>query len=265
MANVNTPILKNLNAAVTYAKQRYENGFIWQDIVLNTAFRNAYKQYLSTKSCTIDYHEHTSVVTTRAKQFLFIDNEWFAIASYFVDFCTELLTYREYYMKICQRLCVDPKAYAEHLRSLATLSDKSKFQEAALHILKEDFPGRSDYEDAAQYLWQFASDYDWWHGSKTIDRHDFYVSAVLNQLNIVNASHGYVADIVFAYASDYNLRRLVESLDSFTINASSREYTPTATEQEAYTKAEHITLQPSTSRRTLSISAASLERFHATE
>ena len=93
-AIIEKPILKNLNAVVTYAKQRYENEFVWQDIVLNSAFKESFASYLDTKACSIQYNKHTSVITSRQGQYLFVDNEWFAIASYFVDFCTELITYR---------------------------------------------------------------------------------------------------------------------------------------------------------------------------
>ena len=79
-------------------------------------------------------------------------------------------------------------------------------------------------------MWRFVNDYSWWSGQKTIDRGDFYVSVILNMLNLVNASQGYVADIVNAYANDYELRKLVRSIDAFTVNgtdtplASSKDY-----------------------------------------
>ncbi|MDD7679199.1 MAG: hypothetical protein PUJ06_01690 [Stecheria intestinalis] len=37
-------------------------------------------------------------------------------------------------------------------------------------------------------------------------------------LNLVNASQGYVADIVNAYGSDFHLRTLVKSIDAFTVD-----------------------------------------------
>lgn len=264
-AIIEKPILKNLNAVVTYAKQRYENEFVWQDIVLNPAFKESFASYLDTKACSIQYNKHTSVITSRQGQYLFVDNEWFAIASYFVDFCTELITYREYYMKICMYLGKDPKTYAERLRAIPSVTDKNEFMSAASYILKRDFPGRGEYNVPVSYLWKFASDYNWWHGSKTVDRHDFYVSAVLNQLNIVNASHGYVADIVFAYASDYSLRKLVEDISGFTINADTKDYCPDKVEDESYAAAELTPVIPHSSHRSISISAASLERFRAKE
>ncbi|HWR29008.1 MAG TPA: hypothetical protein VN631_04160, partial [Negativicutes bacterium] len=67
-------------------------------------------------------------------------------------------------------------------------------------------------------LWRFTTDYSWWSGQKTIDRHDFHMSVILNMLNLVNASQSYVADIVSVYANDKELRYLVRSTDRFTVN-----------------------------------------------
>ena len=75
-------------------------------------------------------------------------------------------------------------------------------------------------EEASTRLWRFVNDYAWWSGQKTIDRGDFFVSVILNMLNLVNTSQGYVADIVNAYANDYELRKLVQSIDGFTVNMS---------------------------------------------
>ncbi len=42
------------------------------------------------------------------------------------------------------------------------------------------------------------------------------MSVVLNMLNLVNASQGYVADIINVYANDFHLRMLVDKVDKFT-------------------------------------------------
>lgn len=41
----------------------------------------------------------------------------------------------------------------------------------------------------------FLSDYNWWFGSKTIDRSDYFVSPVLNLANVVNVTQTYIADL----------------------------------------------------------------------
>lgn len=258
------PILKNLNAVMVFSSARYQNEYIWQDIQLSERFKRLYEEYLDHRHYSISYNEHTSIITTSKNQYLFIDNQWFAIASYFVDYCTELLTYQAYFNRICDYLGKGGLDYATKLRTNASGQEKQAFMNAAMILLKEDFPYRSDISLAASYLWTFATDYKWWHGRKTINRHDFYYSAILNLLNIVNNSHEFVADIVYAFASDYELRRCVESIDGFTIDAQINDYTPKNIEVEAYKEAEAETdLEEGHSKLVISISAASLERFKA--
>jgi hypothetical protein len=110
------------------------------------------------------------------------------------------------------------------------------------------------------------SDYSWWAGSKYVSRRDFYISAVLNSLNVVNANSEFLAEIVHYYASNLQLRLLVENIDRFTINSKTKSYTPSIREQESYKEAEHndeSVMQGSTRQSGISISAASLERFKA--
>ena len=107
MNTSSSPILKDLHAVITYAAERYRNEFIWQDIKLNDTFKATFRSYLQGKNSTIQYLEHTSVITTKQGQNLYVANQWFAIASYMVDFCTELLTYREYIIKICNLMRVE--------------------------------------------------------------------------------------------------------------------------------------------------------------
>ena len=260
------PILKDLSEVMRDAVSRYQSEFIMQDVKLSEEFKREYSRYLATKNGHAEYHEHTTVITTRNSQFLFIDNEWFAIASYFVDFCTELLTYREYYMRICDYLSKDPLSYAGKLRHSPTEIDKTQYITTAKHLLRDDFPKRNDIDLAASYLWRFATDYRWWSGSKTVDRNDFYLSAVLSKLNVVNASSSYLADIVHNYADDYTLRKLVDSVEYFTVGIRTRSYKPAPKAQKPVAIiVEHKELPKEPIMRTLSISAASLERFKSQE
>lgn len=261
-------ILKNLNAVLTYSVERYKNEFEWQEIHLTTEFKSALKSYLAKKGADIEYFEVTSIVTTsRNSQWIFIANQWFAIGSYFVDFCTELLTYQNYFLKICRYLNKggeEAQEYAKKIRTSPTVLDKNDFLRVALRVLERDFPENPDCANAANYLWKFVSDYSWWAGSKYVSRRDFYISAVLNSLNVVNANSEFLAEIVHYYASNLQLRLLVENLSRFTINAKTKSYKPSIREQESYKEAElkdEDIIHGSTKPSGISISAASLERF----
>lgn len=265
----NSQILKDLNAVLTYAKQRFRNEFVAQEIVLNDSFKSAYQKYLAKKDCSIKYLKHTSIITTKAGKKIYVANQWFAIASYMVDFCTELLTYKYFLIKICELMHVNVEVYIKHMKESLNHLESQRFLTTAKKFLQEEFPQNPDIEKVSQYLLNFVGSYSWWSGNKTIDRADFFVSPVLNALNIVNVSHGYVADIIFAFSTDIYLRKLVENLDSFAINPQINKYTPDEEETKLYQLAEgrskinmvcegHAEYRPSP---TISISAASLNRF----
>lgn len=264
-------ILKNLNAVLTYAMQRYQNEFKWQEIALNDSFKRAYKSYLAKKDCTIEYFESTSILTTKAGKNIFIANQWFAIASYMVDFCTELLTYKDFLIRICNLMQVNVEIYIKSMKDTLNPLENQRFLTAAREFLQGEFPQHPDIDKVSSYLLNFVSRYSWWSGNKTIDRADFFVSPVLNALNIVNVSHGYVADIIFAFSTDIYLRKLVENLDSFIINPQINKYTPDEEEAKLYRIAEgrseiNMVCDNSAEYRpspTISISAASLNRFRS--
>lgn len=261
-------ILKNLHAVLVYAKEHFGNEFLNQEVILNDVFKNTFREYMETKDKRIDYFEHTTVLTNRDGQKIYIANQWFAIASYYVDFCTELLTYQQYFEKICLYMGIcdgqGKKDYATRMKNLPSGEDKIRFISAAITILRDEFPNADEYERVAGYLWTFVSDYGWWAGSKTINRHDFYISPILNQLNVVNANAEFLAEIVLSYSSELRLRKMVERLEDFTVNIRKNEYQPSKIERESYEEAEEISVPyQSTGFRSISISAASLERFQS--
>lgn len=81
---------------------------------------------------------------------------------------------------------------------------------------------------------------------------------------MVNANAEFLAEIVLAYSSDLQLRRMVESLDNFTINVKKNTYEVSDIERESYVEAEEISIpEQGYGFMGISISAASLERFQA--
>lgn len=270
MESINSKqILKNLHTVLVDAEDRFSTQFIEQEIKLGDTFKVEFRNYLLAKDCAVDFYENTTVVTNKVGQKIYIANQWFAIASYFVDFCTELLTYRELFVEICKKeLFLNSetmKQYATRLKKHASLPDKIEFLSAAKRLLNEKFQDKEEEnETVAHYLWSFVSDYKWWSGSKTVDRHDFYISAVLNRLNVVNNNSEYLAIIVNSFASNLKLRLLVEKLEYFTIDAKENERvvdSRTETKENTY----HVASEPEDDypsvNNGISISAASLARF----
>lgn len=265
-----TQILKNLNTALAHAKDRFTHEFIMQEVILNDTFKISFRNYLFTKDCNVEYFDKTTVVKNSTGQHIYIANQWFAIASYFVDFCTEMLTYRALFVKICKLMGMDAKTmkeYATRLKTLSTEEDKVSFVNVAMQMLKNDFPGREDeYKNVAGYLWKFASDYKWWAGNKTVDRHDFYISALLNQMNVVNNNSEFLAIIVNSYASNLKLRLLAENVENFTIGikVNTYKYYDEVEQDEGFVSDSPLYINETPKKNAgISISAASLERFQS--
>lgn len=211
-------ILKNLHSMIRNSTLAYMNEFIWQDIELTNEFKKAYSAYLKKNRYDIEFLGATAVITSSSTKYIYVPNQWFVISSYVVDIYDELQLYKDYFKKVAERLHIRPDEYAKLLRDTTSISDKNTFMNCAREIFSSFCSDEDMVEESTARLWRFVNDYAWWSGQKTIDRGDFYLSVILNMLNLVNASQSYVGDIVSAYANDYTLRTLVKSIDGFTIN-----------------------------------------------
>jgi len=219
--------LRSLSTLIKTASTRYSNEFVWQDVTLTDEFQRCYTAYLARSRYEIEFFTSTAVITTPQSRYIFVPNQWFVIASYVVDIYEELYKYKELVAAISDQRSKRLDEYAKQLRDATTAEEKKLFSDAAhLVLIKKKF-NEAIRQDTMKKLWRFVTDYSWWSGQKTIDRHDFHMSVILNMLNLVNVSQGYVADIVSAYANDKELRYLVRSTDGFTVNLALPEgYTP---------------------------------------
>lgn len=124
------------------------------------------------------------------------------MASYFTDFYNELIRYKKYALKVTTK---------ERLKVL----DKG-----SLSVEEENSLQSLDLNDTSKNnLRLFITDYNWWHGAKTIDRGDFYVSPILACASLVNASQSYVVDLCVFLADKQDLVRIIiEGVDKIAIN-----------------------------------------------
>lgn len=220
----NNEILRDLGAVIRQSTIHYNNEFIWQDVELTNDFMDAYKEYLDSKDWKIEYFDSTSVITSPSSKYIFVPNQWFVIAAYAVGVFTELNKYKSLFTRVADARQEKTDSYARMLRDDTHNVDMTAFLETGKALIIEDCNEEKNAERASKRLWRFATDYSWWSGQKTIDRGDFYVSVVLNMLNLVNASQGYVGDIVNAYGSDSHLMELTKKLSRITKNMDGETY-----------------------------------------
>lgn len=257
-------ILKDLSSLIRQSSVHYNQDFTWQDIELTQEFKDAYEEYLISNKTRIEYNIATSVITTSTSKYIFVPNQWFVMASFAVGVYSELLRYKSYLEKVSILQNEKLDEYAKKLRDQTHSVDKAAFIEASKSVLQVENDGVYDIEKAAARLWRFATDYSWWSGQKTVDRGDFYYSVVLNMLNLVNASQGYVAEIVNAYGSNPKLLSLTKDLGNFTVNLEGITYDiPIVEENTFYYKVgetEHP-ISSTPTKHSITISANSLKKI----
>lgn len=256
-------ILRDLGSLIRQSTVHYNQDFVWQDVTLTNEFKRTYEVYLSKLNASIEYYDSTSVITTSTSKYIFVPNQWFVIASYAVGVFGELGRYKDYFMKVASKCGKKPDEYAKHLRDNASVSDKTEFQFHARKIFSLEEIDSNKIEKAANRLWRFVTDYSWWSGQKTVDRGDFHNSVVLNMLNLVNASQGYVADIVGAYGSDIQLAQITRDLGSFTTNLEGTTYDFELVEEpEEGSIPEYSVEKTSEGKHKITISVESIKRLN---
>ena len=260
----NIDILKDLRALIRQSAIHYNQDFSWQDVELTKEFKEAYEEYLGNNKTKIEYNTATSVITTSTSKNIFVPNQWFVMASYAVGVCNELHRYKGYLEKISEIQRERLDVYVKQLRDRPHEVNRDAFISTGNHILQIEYSGANSIEKSSSRLWRFATDYSWWSGQKTVDRGDFYYSVVLNMLNLVNASQGYVAEIVNAYASSPRLLMLTKELGNFTENLEGSTYDIPILAEDTHdydVRLEENALSATPTRHRISISASSIKKI----
>ena len=196
--------LRNLQQIYSLAAGKF-NQYDGNDFVLPLTFKEQVKEI---NGNSVTYNNYSAIIQTKGYQrgFLniFLPNQWFYMASYFTDFYNELIRYKKYALKVTTK---------ERLKVL----DKG-----SLSVEEENSLQSLDLNDTSKNnLRLFITNYNWWHGAKTIDRGDFYVSPILACACLVNASQSYVVDLCVFLADKQDLVRIIiEGVDKIAINKS---------------------------------------------
>jgi hypothetical protein len=202
--------LKDLNKLAVDSKEMYSSTFINKDIKLPNRFKEKFSQVLETTGASIRFLDYSAEIIRNSQNRIFLPNQWFYLATFMVDFVSELIKYKDELEKICFSLepHITRRDFWEKVKSLKG-KDKEKIDPLIKTALINHFNGS---HNEIEFMNNFITNYEWWFGQKTIDRSDFYVSPVLKLLGLVNVTQSYVAEIVYFLASDINLRREAEDL-----------------------------------------------------
>lgn len=180
-------MLKNLNKLALEAKEKrskYNNS----EFRLSEEFKNEYvKLNPDTK---IIFKDYTAIVTSNKGLDTIIPNQWFIIASFFVDFYDEILKYKD---DVINNLGFDEAKIKEFKKN-------NSVDNVSLSIIQGKYTPQE-----VDFIVKFLSDYDWWFGSKTIDRGDLHYSPILSLANVVNLNQSYIAAITSILSKNRNL------------------------------------------------------------
>lgn len=167
-------MLRDLNKLALEAKTKRDS-YANLEIKLNSEFKTEFlKRFPHSK---IEFHTYTCVDYTPQGLSVIIPNQWFIIASFFTDYLKSLFEYK----KIADNL----KFTSEQIKHFR---DSGNVDSESLSSIKSHL---TNY-DSGLFV-KFLTDYEWWFGSKTVDRSDFFVSSVLNLASVVHVAQGYIA------------------------------------------------------------------------
>lgn len=211
-----TEILKDLNKLAKESKIEFNENFAPVDVVLTDDFKRELGSHLRKNKSDVEFFNATSVITTPSSKTIYVPNQWYLMATYMVDYVKALFEYKEHLYKIFQRNNMN----TEQIEKLISSLKKGDATEETINNISFECDAyfteleSGDVSRDVEYMIKFLSDYNWWNGSKTIDRGDFFVSPVLALLGVVNASQGYIADICNIYAENKTLEKLAKEQQS---------------------------------------------------
>jgi len=186
-------ILDNLNLLGIQIQEKIKN-YDNKELILSNEFKNEFKNFLlSNSKDNIEFQTYTTIVTTPKELKIIFPNQWFYIASFFYDFLNSLWKYKG----LVNELNLSDEIIKDLRKNIIGADLKS--------IIQTKISDERDYA----FFELFLTDYDWWYGSKTIDRGDFFVSSVLNLSNVVNVSHSYLADLAYYFSKENELNNLI--------------------------------------------------------
>ena len=137
----------------------------------------------------------------------YIPNQLFYIAAHYNEYTQQLFYYKSEIMKV-----ISASRFSGNLTELFTNERKvTNIEESQFYALLKD---QNIKEEDKELLYKFVTDYDWWHGAKTIERADFFNSAILNVMGMTASSNSTLAMICGFFANKPEVADLLNSTDS---------------------------------------------------
>ena len=186
-------ILRDLNELAKEVVKNFNENFEAKDCRIPQAFKDNVR---TLKSFSIVYNDYSVIIKgdgVRSKD-SYVPNQSFYMASYFIEYSYELSRYKQKIMPWLSDAGITTNeltAFFTHERDNGK-KDIENGDDKFIKILNSIGYNESD----RNYLIKFVTDYNWWYGSKTIDRSDFFNSPVLSIMGLSASSNAAMALIV---------------------------------------------------------------------
>ena len=185
--------LRNLNELAKQVVHNFNEKFDARDRKIPQAFKNNVKRL---KTFSVVFNDYSVIIKgdgVRSKD-SYVPNQSFFMASFFIEYSYELSRYKQKIMPWLSNLGLsanDLTAFFTHERDMG-ITDVRNGEDKFVEILDKIGYTGADRD----YLIKFVTDYDWWSGSKTIERSDFFNSPVLSIMGLSASSNAAMALIV---------------------------------------------------------------------
>lgn len=189
-------ILKDLNRLAIQSQNRFQD-YEKEEVALDSNFKSRYTELYHSNE-KISFAQYTTLVETSSSLTITFPNQWFYIASYFVEFLIALKEYKSFYNTIFQGV-QNAKEVIKSIKDTGVVPEEIKEKVSITFTESND----------VDLFIRFLSDYSWWYGSKTIDRGDYFVSPILSLAKVVNVTQSYIADLAYRLAEHPDLLDLL--------------------------------------------------------
>ena len=125
----------------------------------------------------------------------YIPNQLFYIAAHYNEYTQQLFYYKSEVLKV-----IAASGFNGNLNELfSSERGVANIEDSQFYALLKD---QDIIEENKELLYKFVTDYDWWHGAKTIERNDFFNSAILSVMGMTASSNSTLAMICGYFANN---------------------------------------------------------------
>jgi hypothetical protein len=178
------------------------------DTILHENFKNKLRD--SFKDDKFIFRKFTTTIIRKSNEKkITFPNQWFCMAYYQQKYLVELYKYKRIMDDISDRMGWNKSEYES---KMVGFKKKGKASTNLIEVINNYFESEINKE----YMLKFVSDYEWWNGSKSIGRNDFYLSPTLSMLDLIHDSQTFMSEIADVYTKDKDL--LIEAEKLFRTN-----------------------------------------------